>query len=127
MLLIASGLLVVSYPYFKDDDLQLNRAAEQVLSAVIHARQVAMTRGTAGHQVSLAFTQNSLSLLENGNPINSSQSYPIVLDHNIRIGVRPNNLSFDHQGNTQARTIRLSQGDQAVTLSVNRVGYVYYE
>ena len=127
VLMIVSIVLVVSYPYFKNEDLRLNQTAEQVFAAILHARQLAMARGTADHQISLIFTRDSINILENNLPITQSgQQYPLILQEGIRMTTPGNRLNFDYQGNTQAQTVVLTEAGQSITLSINQVGYVDY-
>lgn len=97
---------------------------DDVIAALFFAQQQAMMRPN----ISLVLTENSVSVNENGNPIQvSSDYYPLAMPKGV---VLPNLiLSYDKLGRTTAREIIVTGAGNSsgvsATIQVDASGYAY--
>ncbi len=100
---------------------------DDVIAALSFAQQTAMARDG----ISVVFTNHSVSVNENGNPITlvGSNYYPLSLPSDISIAASANQFVFDRLGRTTPGSVILNgsgaSGGASATIQIDASGYAY--
>ena len=98
---------------------------DDVIAALFFAQQSAMMRAN----IQLLITPNSVSVTENGTPLQMPTAYPLSMPTGVSLAATPATYSYDKLGRTSAGTITVTgsgntQGTSA-TIVVEASGYAY--
>ncbi len=107
-------------------DFYLQSAKADILSAIMTARETAMSRTDGNSSITLIATNTAIDVRVNGVSINTlAETYPLTLNTNVRLSTGVGTLTFNTLGETASHSFTLEQGDFSESITISGVGYAY--
>ena len=128
--ILAATILIRITP----SDVDLQSAKNDVMAALVFARETAMARSDGTSSVTVVITEalvgavleTSIDVRVNNSSINNiHQNYPLVLPKTVTVTPANQQILFTTLGETAAELITLEDNEIEVTINVSGVGYAY--
>jgi len=125
-MIIVGVLSTTAIIRFSSSDTELQSAKSDVLAALVFAREMAMARSGGNNTIQVVLSATSIDVKSNNvSQSSSSQNYPLIFSSGIQISSGTGTMNFNAIGETNARSVVLTQSSRSVNITVSGTGYVY--